>query len=150
MSHLYPAFVSDVSFVCPSHSGCRLAYANRVPVLQKYGGEREPLSPIQVNHDANRSTSHCGVKDANRKLTKDSEEHSVPPILTSANVHPEESFAPARKRPKTEPGDRDEVERVCHPEKKAKISTGMNFLDAPHHLHAILVFLCSSAFYAFI
>lgn len=103
--------------------GCRLAYANRVPVLQKYGGEREPLSPIQVNHDANRSTSHCGVKDANRKLTKDSEEHSVPPILTSANVHPEESFAPARKRPKTEPGDRDEVERVCHPEKKAKIST---------------------------
>ncbi|KAK7882390.1 hypothetical protein WMY93_028564 [Mugilogobius chulae] len=48
----------------------------------------------------------------------------MPPILTLAKAHTEERFSPARKRIKTDPEDRDELERRYHPEKKPKNSPG--------------------------
>lgn len=108
--------------------GCRPAFGSRVPVFHKQGGQREPLSPAQVNHDTARSTNPCAFKDLSEKLTKDSEDHGMPPTLTMAKAHHEERFGPTRKRPKTDPEERDddddddEMERRCHPEKKRKIS----------------------------
>lgn len=74
----------------------------------------------------------------------------MPPVLTPAKGYPEEKvipgFGPTRKRPlglKTEPEDteRDEGDRVFHPEKRARISTGENFLNMPRHPHAASIFL---------
>ncbi|XP_072300910.1 BCL-6 corepressor isoform X2 [Eucyclogobius newberryi] len=108
--------------------GCRPAFVTRLPVFQQHCGQKEPLSPGQANHDIARSANLCGLKDVNKKLTKDSEGQCMPPILTLAKAHTEERFGPARKRPKTDPEDRDrdEVERRCHPEKKLKISPDGN------------------------
>ncbi|XP_055004544.1 BCL-6 corepressor isoform X3 [Boleophthalmus pectinirostris] len=104
--------------------GCRPAFGSRVPVFQKHCGQREPLSPGQANHDPARSANVFGLKDVNKKVTKDSEGHCIPPTLTLAKAHTEERFGTARKRPKTdsEDRDRDEAERRCHGEKKPKIS----------------------------
>ncbi|XP_029981221.1 BCL-6 corepressor-like isoform X2 [Sphaeramia orbicularis] len=110
--------------------GIRLPHGNRVPVLQRCGVLREPLSPVQGTQDGARGTSHGGLKDATRKVAREPEGgHCAPPTLTPAKGYPEDKanagFGSTRKRPKPEQEDtqRDEGERVSHPEKKPKIST---------------------------
>lgn len=117
------------------------------------------MSPGQDARDGARSASQGGLKDGARKIGRESEGgHCLPPTLTVAKGHPEEAanpgFGPTRKRllcPKVEQEDteQEEGERVSHPEKRARISTGENFLYMPRHLpHATPVFLSSSAFCA--
>ncbi|KAM7407135.1 hypothetical protein PAMA_003053 [Pampus argenteus] len=118
--------------------GVRPAYTNnRVPVLQRCGGQREPLTPGLGARDEARSTScssQGGLKDGARKVVRESEGgHCVPPTLTVAKLcHPEEvtsiGFGPTRKRllcPKVEQEDaeQEEGERLSHPEKRARIAT---------------------------
>ncbi|XP_026150731.1 BCL-6 corepressor isoform X2 [Mastacembelus armatus] len=114
--------------------GVRPTYTNnRVPVLQRCGGPREPLSPGQGASDGARNANHGGLKDGTRKVKREPEGgHCVPPTLTPAKGYAEEKsipgFGPTRKRPlvyKAEQDDteKEEGERVCHPEKRAKIST---------------------------
>ncbi|XP_067460092.1 BCL-6 corepressor isoform X2 [Thunnus thynnus] len=113
--------------------GVRPAYTNnRVPVLQRCGGQREPLSPGQGARDRARSASQGGLKDGARKVGRESEgAYCTPPTLTVGKGHPEEAaspgFGPTRKRllcPKVEHEDteQEEGERVSHPEKRARIS----------------------------
>ncbi len=79
--------------------------------------------------------------------------HCVPPILTPAKGYLEEKVTPGfgltRKRPlglkaEQEDTEREEGERVSHPEKRARISMGENFLNMPHHPHATSIFLKST------
>ncbi|KAI3356391.1 hypothetical protein L3Q82_017619 [Scortum barcoo] len=111
--------------------GVRPAYANnRVPVLQRCGGQKEPLSPGHGARDGARGASEGGPKDGARKAIRESEGgHCVPPTLTPIKGYPEEKvnpgYGPTRKRQlclKTEPEDTEEGERLSHPEKRAKIS----------------------------
>lgn len=114
--------------------GVRPPYTNnRVPVLQRCGGLREPLSPAHGAQDGARGVSQGGLKDVARKALRESEEnYCMPPTLTPSKGYPEEKvslgFGSTRKRPfclKTEPEDsvREEEERVSLPEKRAKLST---------------------------
>lgn len=120
-------------------SGVRPAYTNnRVPVLQRCGVQREPLSQGQLARDGVRSESQGALKDGTRKGTRESEGgHCVPPSLTPAKGYPEEKgssdFGSTRKRPlgpmtEQEDMEREEGGRVSHPEKRAKISGGENFI----------------------
>ncbi|KAF3694667.1 BCL-6 corepressor [Channa argus] len=113
--------------------GVRHVYTNnRVPVLQKCGGQREPLSPAQGVRDGARSGSQGGSKDGTRKGMRESEGgHCAPPTLTAAKGYHEEKssagFGPSRKRPLGPKADQEEMEReegdkVSHPEKRARIS----------------------------
>lgn len=77
--------------------------------------------------------------------------HCVPPTLTAAKVHPEEvnvsGFGPNRKRllgPKLEQEDSDQEDgqRLSHPGKRAKISTGEFYFSPPHV--SISLALCAS------
>lgn len=141
-AHPHPLFLppSPVSVrVSLLHSGVRPAYANnRVPVLQRCGGQKEPLSP---GHGA-RGASEGGLKDGARKAIRESEGgHCVPPTLTPVKGYPEEKvgsgFGPTRKRQlclKAEPEDTEEGERLSYPEKRAKI-LGENFLNMLRHPH---------------
>lgn len=120
------------------YSGVRPAYTNnRVPVLQRCGVQGEPLSPGQGARDGVRSGSQ---RTETRKGRESEGGHCVPPTLTPAKGYLEEKgisgFGATRKRPlgpKSEQEDmeREERERVSHPEKRAKISTGENFLNIP-------------------
>ncbi|GLD71605.1 BCL-6 corepressor isoform X1 [Lates japonicus] len=114
--------------------GVQPAYTNnRVPVLQRCGAQRDPLSPGQGARDGARSASQGGPKDGTKKVMRESEGgHCVPPTLTPAKGYPEENaspgFGPTRKRPlftkaEQEDTEREEGERVSHPEKRPKIST---------------------------
>ncbi|XP_035030950.1 BCL-6 corepressor isoform X1 [Hippoglossus stenolepis] len=97
---------------------------NRVPVLQRCGGQREPLSLGQ---------GAGGLKDGTKKFVREHEGgHCLPPTLTPVKGYTEEKaspgFGPTRKRPlfiKTEQDDteRDEGERLFHPEKRPRICT---------------------------
>ncbi|XP_038576843.1 BCL-6 corepressor isoform X1 [Micropterus salmoides] len=112
--------------------GVRPAYANnRVPVLQRCGVQKEPLSPGHGAQDGTRGASE-GLKDRARKVMRESEgDYCVPPTLKPAKGYTEENaspgFGPTRKRqlcPKAEQDDtdREEVDRLSHPEKRAKLS----------------------------
>ncbi|XP_029386208.1 BCL-6 corepressor isoform X2 [Echeneis naucrates] len=113
--------------------GVRPAYTNnRVPVLQRCGGQREPLSPRHGARDGARSVSQGGLKDGTKKVTRESEgAHCLPPTLTPAKGYPEETaspcFPPTRKRPlcikdEQEDTERDQAERLSYLEKRPKIS----------------------------
>nr|XP_046259763.1 BCL-6 corepressor isoform X2 [Scatophagus argus] len=113
--------------------GVRPAYTNnRVPVLQRCGGQKEP-SQGHGARDGARNASHGGLKDGARKAMRECEGgHCVPPILTPAKGYNGEKvspgFGPTRKRllcPRAEQEDmeREDGERVSHPEKRARIST---------------------------
>ncbi|XP_070693877.1 BCL-6 corepressor isoform X2 [Pempheris klunzingeri] len=115
-------------------AGVRPVYANnRVPVLQRCGVQKEPLSPGRGVRDGGRGVCQGGLKDGARKVMRESEGgNCVPPTLTPAKGYPEEGacpgFGPGRKRSlclKTEQEDfdREEGEQASHPEKRPKIST---------------------------
>ncbi|XP_017265759.1 BCL-6 corepressor isoform X2 [Kryptolebias marmoratus] len=100
--------------------GVRPAYTNnRVPVLQRCGAQREPLSPAH------------GAQDGARKAMRESEDTlCMPPTLTPSKGFLEEKvnpgFVATRKRPliiKAEQEDAQDGERASHPEKRAKLST---------------------------
>lgn len=124
-------------------SGVRPAYTNnRVPVLQRCGVQREPLSQGQGARDGVQSGGQGALKDGTRKGTRESEGgHCVPPTLTPAKGYPEEKvssggFGLTRKRPfglkaEQEDMEREEGERLSHPEKRAKISAGESFINTP-------------------
>ncbi|XP_028249001.1 BCL-6 corepressor isoform X2 [Parambassis ranga] len=112
--------------------GVRPAYTNnRVPVLQRCGVQREPLSPGHRAQDGARGVCQGGLKDVARKAVRESEEgHCMPPTLTPSQGFPEEKAAPGfgvtRKRPlilKAEPEDteKENEDRLSHPEKRAKL-----------------------------
>ncbi|KAF7647733.1 hypothetical protein LDENG_00167440 [Lucifuga dentata] len=114
--------------------GVRPAYGNnRVPVLQRCGGQREPLSTGHGARDGARSASQGLLKDGVRKAVREAEGgHCLPPTLAPANGHPQEKaspgLAPTRKRPLCSKADQEETEReerdrASHPEKRAKSST---------------------------
>lgn len=114
--------------------GVRPAYTNnRVPVLQRCGNLKEPLSPGHGARDKSRGACQAGLNDVAKKVKREPEGgHCLPPVLTPAKAYPEEKvglgFGPNRKRQlclKTEQEDTEweDVERVSHPEKRAKIST---------------------------
>uniref|UniRef100_A0A3P8VFC5 BCL6 corepressor n=1 Tax=Cynoglossus semilaevis TaxID=244447 RepID=A0A3P8VFC5_CYNSE len=103
---------------------------NRVPVLQRCGGQREALSPVQGPLDGSRTTSHGGLKDGVKRPGKESDGgHCMPPILTPVKPYADEKstpgFGPLRKRSnvKAEPeiAEKEEAERSFHPEKRPKI-----------------------------
>ncbi|XP_036964750.1 BCL-6 corepressor isoform X1 [Acanthopagrus latus] len=113
--------------------GVRPAYTNnRVPVLQRCGGQPEPLSPGHGARDGVRGASQGGLKDVARKSMRECEGgHCVPPILTPAKGYLEEKvnpgFGPSRKRPLSSKAEQDDTERedgerMSHPEKRARIS----------------------------
>ncbi|XP_047456550.1 BCL-6 corepressor isoform X2 [Mugil cephalus] len=119
--------------------GVRPAYTNnRVPVLQRCGGQREPLSPGHALQDGARGAGQGGLQDGARKSMRESEEiHCMPPTLTPSKGYPEEKdgsgFGVARKRPlgpKVEPDD-FEREDSYHPEKRAKLSIDESELASP-------------------
>ncbi|XP_074550563.1 BCL-6 corepressor isoform X2 [Halichoeres trimaculatus] len=101
---------------------------NRVPVLQKCVGLKEPLSLGPGARDGARGAGQLVHKDGSRKGTRESEGgHCVPPTLTPVKGYPEEKVnhgdGPNRKRPlKSEQDDTEgeEEERLSHPEKRAK------------------------------
>lgn len=108
---------------------------NRVPVLQRCGGQREALSPVQGPLDGSRTTSHGGLKDGVKRPGKESDGgHCMPPILTPVKPYADEKstpgFGPLRKRSnvKAEPeiAEKEEAERSFHPEKRPKICMGEN------------------------
>ncbi|KAF7215502.1 BCL-6 corepressor isoform X1 [Nothobranchius furzeri] len=108
--------------------GVRPAYTNnRVPVLQRCGGQREPLSPA---HEA---------QDGARKAMRESEEGlCMPPTLTLSKGFLEEKvspgFGPTRKRPlivKAEQEESQDGDRQSHPEKRAKLSAGEHEQASP-------------------
>ncbi|KAM9342767.1 BCL-6 corepressor [Pholidichthys leucotaenia] len=112
--------------------GVQPAYTNnRVPVLQRCVGQREPLSPGHGSQNGARSASQGTLKDGVRKATKELEEgHCVPPTLTPSKGYSEEKASPgfgaSRKRPvgpKVEEEDlgREDMDRVSHPEKRARL-----------------------------
>ncbi|KAG7238853.1 hypothetical protein INR49_030397 [Caranx melampygus] len=112
----------------------RPAYTNnRVPVLQRCGGQREPLSPRQGARDGARGVGQGGLKDGTKKAMREPEGvHCLPPTLTPAKGYPEEKsclgFSPTRKRPlcikaEQEDTDREDGDRLSHPEKRPKLST---------------------------
>uniref|UniRef100_UPI0037E7D7FD BCL-6 corepressor-like isoform X2 n=1 Tax=Semicossyphus pulcher TaxID=241346 RepID=UPI0037E7D7FD len=113
--------------------GVRAAFPNnRVPVLQRCGGQNEPLSPGRGARDGARGAGQGVLKDGARKGMMECEGHCVPPTLTPAKGYPEEKLSPgfgsSRKRQlclKSEHDDseREEEQRLSHPEKRAKIST---------------------------
>ncbi|XP_034549785.1 BCL-6 corepressor isoform X2 [Notolabrus celidotus] len=104
---------------------------NRVPVLQRCAGQKEPLSPGHGARDGVRGASQGMHKDGARKGTRESEGgHCVPPTLTPIKGYPDErvnhSFGLNRKRPlkfEQDDSEREEEERLSHPEKRAKICT---------------------------
>lgn len=135
-------YISSVRFMSPSSllcSGVRPAYTNnRVPVLQRCGGQREPLSHPHEAQDGARGPGQGGLKDGVRKGMKECEEgHCMPPTLTPSKGFPDERTSPGfgvtRKRPlglKAEDEDTEmEGERVIHLEKRAKLCTGENFTN---------------------
>ncbi|XP_033966204.1 BCL-6 corepressor isoform X1 [Pseudochaenichthys georgianus] len=110
------------------------AYANnRVPVLQRCGGQIEPLSPGHRAREGARGAGQEGLNDGVRKVKRELEGgHCLPPILTPAKGFPEEKHSPgfgaSRKRQlclkaEREDSEWEEAERVFHPEKRARIST---------------------------
>lgn len=112
--------------------GVRPAYTNnRVPVLQRCGGQREPLSHGHEAQDGARGAVQGGLKDGVRKAMKEPEEgHCVPPTLMPSKGFTEERTSPGfgatRKRPlgpKAEEDTEMEGERVIHSEKRAKLCT---------------------------
>ncbi|KAM3836008.1 BCL-6 corepressor-like, partial [Diretmus argenteus] len=117
--------------------GVRPAYGNnRVPVLQRCGGQREPLSSGQGAGDGARNVGQGGLRDGARKVVREAEGgHCAPPTLALAIGHLQEKAGsgsgPTRKRPlvpkpaeeEEEEEDREEGDRVSHPEKRAKIYT---------------------------
>ncbi|XP_035532221.1 BCL-6 corepressor [Morone saxatilis] len=123
--------------------GVRPAYTNnRVPVLQRCGGQKEPSSPGHGARDGARGASQGGLKDGARKVMRECEGgHCVPPpILTPAKGYPEEKvspgFGPSRKRQlgskgEQEDTEREEGERVSHPEKRSRISMDEREQDNP-------------------
>lgn len=135
-------------------SGVRPTYTNnRVPVLQRCGGQREPLSPGHGAREGVRSGIQ-GLKDGTRKGMRESEgDHCAPPTLTPAKGYHEEKacpgFGPTRKRPlglkaEQEDTEREEGDVVSHPEKRAKFSTGKNFMSmalpfSSNYLFSLLV-----------
>lgn len=130
-------FLSVLSLLC---SGVRPAYTNnRVPVLQRCGGQKEPLSTPHGARDGARGASQGGLKDGARKVMRECEGgHCVPPILTHAKGYPVEKvspgFGPTRKRPLCPKAEQEETEgedgeRVSHPEKRARICIGKKFLN---------------------
>lgn len=109
--------------------GVRTAFpTNRVPVLQKCVGLKEPLSLGPGAGDGARG--QLGHKDGSRKGTRESEgAHCVPPTLTPVKGFPEEKVnhgdGPNRKRSlRSEQDDteEEEEERLSHPEKRSRIS----------------------------
>ncbi|XP_028291081.1 BCL-6 corepressor isoform X2 [Gouania willdenowi] len=93
--------------------GVRQPYSNnRVPVLQRCGGQREPLSPGQAR-----------LKDGVRKVIRDSEGHCLPPTLTPSKGYAEEQVCPGfgilRKR-FLEDSEGEDLQRESLPEKRAK------------------------------
>ncbi|XP_047193465.1 BCL-6 corepressor isoform X3 [Scophthalmus maximus] len=111
----------------------RPAYTNnRVPVLQRCGGPREPWSPGQGARDGARGACHGGLNDGTRKVFRESEDgYCMPPTLTPARGYAEEraclGFGAARKRPlyikaEQEDSEREDAERLFHAEKRPKIS----------------------------
>ncbi|XP_060909237.1 BCL-6 corepressor isoform X1 [Labrus mixtus] len=111
--------------------GVRPAFPNnRVPVLQRCVAQKEPLSPVRGDRDGGRNGGQVVHRDGARNGMRECEGggHCLPPTLTPAKGYHEEKFNPGfgpnRKRPlKTEQDDaeRDEEERLFHPEKRAKI-----------------------------
>uniref|UniRef100_A0A672HGH4 BCL6 corepressor n=1 Tax=Salarias fasciatus TaxID=181472 RepID=A0A672HGH4_SALFA len=113
--------------------GVRPPYTNnRVPVLQRCGGHRQPLSPGHGAQDGARGAGQGGLKDGARKATRESEGHCLPPTLTPSKGYSEErgspGFGPARKRPLgsragEEDAEKEDGEWASQPEKRAKLST---------------------------
>ena len=75
--------------------------------------------------------------------------HCVPPILTPAKGYLEEKvnpgFGPSRKRPLSSKAEQDDTERedgerMSHPEKRARISAGEDFLNMLRHPHVTSIF----------
>lgn len=107
---------------------------NRVPVLQRCGGQKEPLSPGHGAQDGARGASQGGLKDGARKVVRECDGGQCgPPILTQTKAYPGDKVGPGfgapRKRPlclKAEPeeAEREDGERLSHPEKRARISSG--------------------------
>lgn len=100
---------------------------NRVPVLQRCGTLKETLSQ---GHGA-RSTTQGGLKDGARKVKECEGGQCAPSILAQTKgYHGEKvisSFEASRKRllgHDQEETERDDRERVSHPEKRARISAG--------------------------
>lgn len=150
--HLHPPLSGSVSLL---GSGVRPAYTNnRVPVLQRCGGQKEPLSTAHGARDGARGASQGGLKDGARKVMRECEGgHCVTPILTHAKGYPGEKVTPGfgltRKRPlcpKAEQEEREDGERVSHPEKRARICLGKKFLNMPPTFSSnhcpLLLFLC--------
>lgn len=149
--------MSPSSLLC---SGVRPAYTNnRVPVLQRCGGQREPLSHPHEAQDGARGLGQGGLKDGVRKGMKECEEGlCMPPTLTPSKGFPDERTSPGfgvtRKRPlglKAEDEDTEmEGERVIHLEKRAKLCTGENFTNARASRMPQIAspFCSSSAFHA--
>lgn len=109
-------------------SGVRPVYTNnRVPVLQRCGAQREPLSPAP------------GAQDGGRQAMRESEDAlCMPPTLTPSKGFLEEKvgpgFGPTRKRPlivKAEQDDSQDGDRESHPEKRVKLSAGENLINKP-------------------
>ncbi|KAM3608244.1 uncharacterized protein V6R79_021705 [Siganus canaliculatus] len=123
--------------------GVRSPYTNnRVPVLQRCGGQKEPLSPPGHGvRDGARGVSQAGLKDGARRGIRDCEGgQCVPPVLTPAKGYPEErlspGFGPTRKRslcPGAEQDDSEEdrEEEVSHAEKRARISADEHEQPSP-------------------
>ncbi|XP_058510844.1 BCL-6 corepressor isoform X1 [Solea solea] len=114
--------------------GVRPAYTNnRVPVLQRCGGQREPLSPGQGARDGAKSVCHSGLQDGTKRLMRESEGgHCLPPTLSPVKGFTEEKdshgFGPTRKRPlftqaEQENMEREERDRGFLLEKRPKICT---------------------------
>ncbi|XP_023806262.1 BCL-6 corepressor isoform X2 [Oryzias latipes] len=104
--------------------GVRPTYNNRVPVLQRCGGQREALPPSPKD-----GAQNCSLHGAKRPLRESEEAPGGTPTSTSSKGLCDEktcdSFGAARKRPhiKAEPEETDEEEQASHPEKRARICT---------------------------
>lgn len=133
--------------LCP---GLRALFTNnRVPVLQRCGSLKETLS---LGHGA-RSTSQGGLKDGARKVKECEGGQCVPSILVQTKgYHGEKvisSFEASRKRLldplEQEDTERDDRERVSHPEKRARISAGEKHVISPQSLGVFSLNLCEDS-----
>lgn len=120
---------------------------NRVPVLQRCGSLKETLSQ---GHGA-RSTSQGGARDGARKVKECEGGQYVASVLAQTKgYHGEKvisSFEASRKRllSPQEEEERDERERLAHPEKRARISAGENFISHKSGFAVFTVSLCKSS-----
>ncbi|XP_056900121.1 BCL-6 corepressor isoform X3 [Takifugu flavidus] len=115
--------------------GLRAVFTNnRVPVLQRCGTLKETLSQGHVA----RSTTQGGLKDGARKVKECEGGQCTPSILAQTKGYHGEKvisgFEASRKRllgHEQEETERDDRERVSHPEKRARISADEHEQPSP-------------------